>query len=149
MTDKQKTVLNMIEEHFADWFTLSELKEYTEVAPATLTSLVKQGYLERSEVMKNKVYQYRLIGSDLPEEEKVKRDFLMRVNNVDGLLTHLNNSLASWTKQTEELGIEFPKEEYLAWYEKMNGLIFREKEKIKAEYRELTGEDLNHEDSAF
>lgn len=150
MTDKQKSTLTAIEEHFDDWFTLSQLKQYIEAAPATLTSLVKLGYLERSNGTINKVYHYILIdNSNLPEEEKVKREFTTKMHNADGLLTHLNNSLASWTKQSAEVGIEFPEEEYMAWYNKMNERILKEKEKIKADYLELTGLELFYEDSAF
>lgn len=149
MTDKQRTILEAIEQHFDDWFTLSQLKEFTEAAPATLTSLVKLGYLERSNGTINKVYQYRLLNVEIPEEEKLKREYVTKVNNADGLLTHLNNSLASWTKQSAEVGIEFPEAEYMAWYNKMNERVLKKKERILAEYKELTGQELFYEDSAF
>lgn len=126
MTEKQKKVLEVITLHFkSETFIFSDLKQYGDFYPATLTSLVNLGLIEVRELNKKKVY--KLISDYLDEETELQ----LAIRQTEGILSHLDNSQEYWTKQLEEVGIKFPEEEYQNWA----GIIRAEAEKKMSQFR--------------
>lgn len=129
MTDKQYKLMDVIAVNFINKeFYFSELKQYGEFYPATLTSLVNLGYVQKKEDSKGKAL-YRYIEPDLNPEELAKNKQIMelnfQINQAKGVLQHLENSKQSWIKQLEAMGLDFPEEKYEEW----SGLVLEQTQK--------------------
>ena len=111
MNTNQQELLNIIQQHFKDKsFYFSDLKQYGSFYPATITSLVKMNYLAKDQINGKSVYRLR---GDKQFDPMFEVEY--KGKQAEAILTHLENSHNSWKKQLEDLGIEFPEEEYQVW----------------------------------
>lgn len=131
MTDKQYKMMDCISTNFINKnFYFQDLKEYGEFHPATLTSLVNLGFIQKREDGKGK-YIYSYIEPDLNEEDskrnKERMELEFQINQAKGALDHLSRSKQNWIKQLEEMGLEFPEKEYDIWsdliYKQIQGFL--------------------------
>lgn len=139
MTEKQLSMFSVIESHFSEEaFEFQDLKAYGDFYPATLTSLVKQGLVEKLNQSGKGLYQMRVLGlSDQEEQDRAEEFELERnINRAKGVLDHLVNSKASWVRQMAELGLEFPEEEFENWskmvYERTSHYLSTLQDKLKS-----------------
>lgn len=148
MTEKQYKMMDVISTKFINkCFYFSELKQYGDFYPATLTSLVNLGFVHKKEDTKGKiVYQY--IEPDLNDDELTKNKQIMelefQINQAKGVLDHLERSKQNWIKQLGEMGLEFPEAKYEEWskliYEQAQAILFSKQDMLLS---------LNLSESAF
>lgn len=123
MTDNQYQLMDCIATNFNNKnFYFADLKEYGTFYPATLTSLVNLGFIDKKPDKRGK-YVYSYVEPCLTQEEQEKNKQIMelefQVNQAKGLLDHLERSKVSWITQIEEMGLEFPLQDYDIWFNKV------------------------------
>ena len=137
MTKKQQALLEIINTYFNNKpFYFSELSQFGDFHPATLTSLCKLGLIEATQQKNKKLYLLK--ATELSEISKLQ----LEVKQLEGILTHLENSKENWKNQLEEVGIEFPEAQFQQWYE-----IVKERAEVK--YHQSFNYLLSTDESAF
>lgn len=148
MNEKQREVLEYIKDFHKQypntvWFDCGDInaKYGIHISGASMTALVNYNLLERRE--NGRSYQYRFLqNKNETEEERNKRDILSIWNGLDGIYAHLANSHASWTRQCEAYGIQFPENLYQQWAKEIMDNVDSRKKEIESNYKEQTGEEL-------